>query len=145
VEQLTLTLPSAAEPEDQAISRIERSLSFLSAATAAILDGLPVQRRPLSESTKALHLRVIALRRSGYCPCCQQVKVCTIEGRLPGSEFDHWYGRQRNGPEETWSVCTACNRELETPSFKAGARSSFEAYQQALKPFLLESQRELFR
>jgi hypothetical protein len=129
----------------QPLDRIERSLSFLSAATAAILDGLPVQRRALTDTTKVLHVRVTIARRNGYCSCCQRVRVCDVERRLPGAEFDHWYGRHRSGPDETWLVCGACNRELETTQFKSNVRSSFEAYQHALRGFLHDSQRELFR
>jgi hypothetical protein len=145
-KQLTLSLWDPQESiAIQPLDRIERSLNFLSATTAAILDGLPVQRRPLAESTKGLHLRVTCLRRNGYCSCCQRVRVCDVERRLPGAEFDHWYGRHRNGPEETWLVCGACNRELETTQYKSGVRSSFEAYQHALRAFLQDGQRELFR
>jgi hypothetical protein len=76
-KQLTLSLWNPQESiAIQPLDRIERSLNFLSATTAAILDGLPVQRRPLAESTKALHLRVTCLRRNGYCSCCQRVRVC---------------------------------------------------------------------
>ena len=124
--------------------RVERTLGFLSAGIAAILENLPLPRRAPSDSTKALHIRVTLERRNGYCACCQQTPVCSANGKLPGAEFDHWYGRHRNAPDETWLVCVACNRELETPQFKASARSSFYAYQHAVLIFLAEGQRQLF-
>jgi hypothetical protein len=123
--------------------RIERHLGFLSSSIAAILDALPIPRRALSDSTKALHVRVTLERRNGFCPCCQQVTVCTIDGRLAGAQFDHFYGRNRNAPDETWLVCERCNRELEMPPFKASARNAFYAYQAAVLIFMAEAQQEL--
>jgi hypothetical protein len=84
-------------------------------------------------------VRVTLERRSGYCPCCQQTRVCSIDGRLPGSEFDRWYGRNRNAPDETWLICGPCNRENETPAFKASVRSAFYAYQAAVLIFMAEA------
>jgi hypothetical protein len=134
-------------PENHgALDQMQREIRFVSETVATILDSLPVQRRPLSDSTKALHVRVTWLRRNGYCPCCQQLKVCTAEGKLAGAaEFDHWYARHRNGPEETWLVCASCNRSLEATHYKASIRSAFESYQLALRPFLTAGQAELFQ
>jgi hypothetical protein len=130
-------------PEDSALERLHRDVRFVSELVADIRDSLPIQRRPLSEWTKSLHVRVTSLRRSCYCPCCQQITVTDGQGKLPGAEFDHWYARYRNGPEETWLVCAPCNRNLEATSYKAAVRSAFEAYQLALRPFL-SGQCELF-
>lgn len=130
-------------PEDSALERLHRDVRYVSETVSVILESLPVQRRPLSEWTKALHIRVTLLRRNGFCPCCQQLVVCSPEGRAEGAEFDHWYARYRNGPEETWLVCAPCNRALEGTGYKVALRSAFEAYQQALRPFL-SGQRELF-
>ena len=44
---------------------------------------------------------------------------------------------------ETWLVCERCNRELETPSFKASARNTSYAYQAAVLIFMAEAQQEL--
>jgi hypothetical protein len=132
--------------DDGALERVQRDLRFVAQTVTAILDGLPIQRRPLAESTKALHVRVTWLRRNGYCPCCQQADVCGVDGKLPGAEFDHWYGRSRNRPEETWLVCRDCNRQLENTDFKAAMRSAFESYQLAVRPFLggRRAQQDLF-
>ena len=129
--------------DDTALDRVQRELRFVAQTVTAILDGLPVQRRPLTENTKTLHVRAIWLKRNGFCPCCQQVDVCGLDGKLPGCEFDHWYGRHRNRPEETWLVCRECNRQLENTEFKAGRRSAFEAYQQALRPSVADGQGRL--
>jgi hypothetical protein len=137
-EQLSLI-----SPEDSALERLHRDVRYVSETVSVILDSLPIQRRPLAEWTKALHVRVTQLRRNGFCPCCQQMTVCNSQGRLEGAEFDHWYARYRNGAEETWLVCAPCNRSLEVTSYKAAVRSAFEAYQLALRPFL-SGQRTLF-
>lgn len=81
---------------------------------------------------------------TGFCPCCQQTKVCSPYGRLQGSEFDHFYGRHRNGLHETWLVCGPCNRQLEDPSFKGAMRCCFEAYQIAVKGIQAMVQGRLF-
>src|SRR5262245_37109758 len=107
---LPLELPRRAlDPSSE--DRVERALGFVSAGLAAVLENLPLPRRTLNESTRALHLRVTLERRNGYCPCCQQTLVCDAAGKLPGAEFDHWYGRNRNAPDETWLICSPCNRE----------------------------------
>ncbi len=56
--------------------------------------------------------------------------------RLPGAEFDHWYSRNQNRATQTWLVCAECNQRLLDTEFKSIARSAFESYQLALKPFV---------
>ena len=101
-----------------------------------IRQNLPQQRRPLSPRTQALHVSVTLGRRNGLCPCCQSVPVCNEHGRLAGAEFDHFFSRSQNRATQTWLVCGECNQQFNNTEFKAAARSAFEAYQQALKPFL---------
>jgi hypothetical protein len=62
----------------------------MSAELRDIRSNLPMQRRPLSKRTEALHIRVITARRNGLCPCCQATPVCNEHGRLIGAEYDHW-------------------------------------------------------
>jgi hypothetical protein len=62
--------------------------------------------------------------------------VCSAAIRLDGGEFDHWYSRAQNRVTQTWLVCRDCNQRLLDTGFKAAARSAFEAYQMALRPFL---------
>ncbi|HUQ90822.1 MAG TPA: hypothetical protein VM120_04005 [Bryobacteraceae bacterium] len=126
------------------VAETERQLRFIGAAVTQILRSLPVQRRALADGTKEAHLQVTLARRSGFCPCCQQVKVCSPYGRLEGAEYDHFYGRHRNGPDETWLVCGACNRQLEDPAFKGAMQPCFLAYQIALRCFEDDRQATLF-
>jgi hypothetical protein len=101
-----------------------------------IRQSLPQQRRPFSARTQALHVNVTLKRRNGLCPCCQVTRVCDESGRLPGAEFDHFFNRAQNRATQGWLVCAKCNAQLIDSEFKAAARSAFESYQQALKPFL---------
>ena len=142
--QNQLDLVPLTQPADDELVRLRRDLQFVSETVMTILESLPVQRRPIPDWAKALHVRVTLLRRNGYCPCCQQTQVCSADGKTTGAEFDHWYGRHRNGPGETWLVCGECNRRLETTAFKNGARSAFEAYQDAVSKFLAAGQNRLF-
>jgi hypothetical protein len=113
--------------ESNALDRLQCELRFVAHTVMTILESLPLQRRPLSATTKAVHAEVTWLRRNGLCPCCQQMPVCGPEERLLASEFDHWYGRSRNRPEETWLVCRGCNQLLETPAFKAKRQERFRS------------------
>jgi hypothetical protein len=55
---------------------------------------------------------------------------------LKGLNMITGYGRNQNRVTQTWLVCSACNQRLNDSDFKASARSGFEAYQQALRPFM---------
>jgi hypothetical protein len=102
----------------------------------AIKTSLPMQRKPLSRRTMAIHIHATLTRRNGLCPCCQETPVCDANGRLQGAEFDHFFARDKNRVGQVWLTCGACNRRLIDTDFKAAARSAFEAYQAALKPLL---------
>ncbi len=133
----TMTAPR--EPEQlplRLLTVISRGVESIQTELHEIRAALPAQRRPLSRRAQAIHIRVIATRRNGLCPCCQAVPVCTEAGKLPGAEFDHWYSRNQNRISQTWLTCHECNVRLVDSDFKAAARSAFEAYQQALRPFL---------
>ncbi|MCU1326975.1 MAG: hypothetical protein JWN34_2345 [Bryobacterales bacterium] len=101
-----------------------------------IRKNLPQQRRPLSTRTQDIHVRATWARRNSLCPCCQDAPVCSAAIRLDGGEFDHRYSRAQNLVTQTWLVCRDCNQRLLDTGFKAAARSAFEAYQMALRPFL---------
>jgi hypothetical protein len=101
-----------------------------------IKTSLPMQRKPLSRRTQAIHVHGTLTRRNGLCPCCSETPVCTDSGRLAGAEFDHFFARDKNKVSQVWLVCGGCNANLINTDFKASARSAFEAYQMALKPLL---------
>ncbi len=143
VGQLNLNLVPP-DPNRDELGGIRKDLRFVVETVAEILESLPVQRRPLSDATKALHMRVTWTRRNGYCPCCQRVRVCSENGKLEGAEWDHFHGRHNPGPEATWLLCKACNRALESAEFKTARRSDFESYQRAVKQFLEGGQPDLF-
>jgi hypothetical protein len=144
-EQLDLPSLVLDSPDPVELEGLRRDLRFVSEGIATILENLPVQRRPLSDATRELHIRVTWLRRNGFCPCCQREWVCREGEKLPGAEFDHFFARHRNGPEESWLVCGSCNARLENVHFKTHVRATFDAYQQALRVFLGAEQRELFQ
>jgi hypothetical protein len=102
----------------------------------ALQKSMPMQRKPLSRRTQAIHIHATLTRRNGLCPCCQETPVCTDAGRLSDAEFDHAYSRNQARVTQTWLVCGECNQRLINTDFRAAARSAFEAYQMALKPLL---------
>ena len=115
------------------LDRIHSGQILICAQMKDLRESLPMQRRPLSQWARRMHLEVTCSRRNGLCPCCQEVPVCNELGRLPGAEYDHWYARNRARAEETWLVCGSCNARLNDTDFKASVRSAFESYQLALR------------
>lgn len=137
-------------PEQMLLIRTLELVQSIHASQRTITEGLkdikaslPVQRRPLPQRVQAIHITVTAARRNGFCPCCAESKVCTETEKLPGAEYDHWYSRSKTKIHETWLICESCNRALLNSDFKNAARSAFEAYQLAVKPFLSSSQTSL--
>jgi hypothetical protein len=120
----------------QLVERIDAGQRTITAQLKEIRQNLPQQRRPLSRKAQEIHIRATWARRNGLCPCCQSEPVCSDTGRREGAEFDHWYSRNQNRVTQTWLVCRACNAGLLDTDFKAAARSAFESYQMALRPFL---------
>jgi len=147
-DSITLLATSMGDRMDRhehKIERLEAGQRQLTSAVEDLAGRVGERRRNLSAWAKSLHVTCVAARRNGICPCCQEVPVCTPEGRVDGAEYDHWYGRWRNRAEETWLVCALCNQKLNTSTvFKDRARSAFEAYQQALRPLLGGGQLVLF-
>ena len=136
-------VPADRPAEQLLLIRTLELVQSIHATQRAITEGLreikaslPVQRKPLSQRSQAIHVMVTATRRNGLCPCCQETQVCTESGRLDGAEFDHWYGRNMNRVTETWLICGRCNEGLNKADFKAAARSAFESYQAAVRPLL---------
>jgi hypothetical protein len=129
---------------------VRERVESLHATQRAVVEGLrdikqslPVQRRPLPRRVQAIHITVTAARRNGFCPCCAAVRVCTDTEKLAGAEFDHFFARNKTKVHETWLICESCNRDLLNSDFKNAARSAFEAYQLAVKPFLASPQAPL--
>jgi hypothetical protein len=118
------------------VQSIHASQRHIAEGLRDIKANLPVQRKPLSPRTQAIHILTTATRRNGLCPCCQETPVCTESGRLPGAEYDHYFARNQNRATQTWLVCGPCNEALIGTDFKVAARSAFESYQAAVRPML---------
>ena len=130
-EQLVLRVLEIVRDRVESIHAGQRSMAD---ELREIKASLPQQRKPLSP--KVQDIRVIWSRRNGLCPCCQETPVCSESGRIDGAEYDHWYSRSQNRVTQTWLVCGPCNQKLRDTEYKFNARSAFEAYQAALKPFV---------
>jgi hypothetical protein len=138
--QRVFTLEHVISILSQKLDRLHSGQLVLCAQVKDLRESLPMQRRPLSRWVQRMHVEATYTRRDGLCPCCQQTPVCNQDGRLPGAEFDHWYGRNRARAEETWLICSGCNQRLNDTEFKAGVRSAFESYQLALRRVLQAQQ-----
>ena len=123
--------PPSSEPEQLLIRMLEvvcdrvESIHAGQRAFAAdlreIRANLSQQRRPASKRTEEIHMRAVWARRNGLCPRCQVVPVVNATGRLPGSDLDHFYGRDKNDVTQTWIICRDCNDNLNNSDFKAAA------------------------
>jgi len=131
--QRAFTFEEAIAVITERLDRLHSGQNLLSAQVKDLRESLPLQRRPASAWVQRIHAEVVWTRRNGMCPCCQEVPVCNEQGRLPGSEIDHWYGRHRNGVTEVWLCCRGCNQRLNDSEFKAGVRGAFEALQMAVR------------
>ncbi len=118
------------------VDQVQAGQRVVVAELRDIRKNLPAQRKPVSRRTEEIHIAATWTRRNGLCPCCQDAPVVDANGRLDGSEMDHWYSRNQNRVTQTWIVCRTCNANLNNTDFKAAARSAFESYQAALRPFI---------
>ena len=122
------------------LDRLHSGQNLLSAQVKDLRESLPVQRRPASHWTRAMHISVVQSKRNGFCPCCQKTRIVNEEGSLPCLQIDHWFARNRAYITETWAVCSDCNASLNNPDFKTAHRSAFESYQVAVRLALHERQ-----
>jgi hypothetical protein len=129
-EQLVLRMLEIVRDRVESIHASQRTITE---ELRTIKTSLPMQRKPLSRRTQAIHLQTTLTRRNGLCPCCQETPVCNDHGRLPGAEYDHFFARDKNRVTQTWLVCGACNQRLIDTDCRAAARSAFEAYQAAVR------------
>jgi hypothetical protein len=132
-EQLVLRMLEIVRDRVESIHASQRTITE---ELRTIKTSLPMQRKPLSRRTQAIHIQATLTRRNGLCPCCQEEPVCNEHGRLAGAEYDHFFARDKNRVSQTWLVCGPCNQKLIDTDYRAAARSAFEAYQAAVRPVI---------
>lgn len=115
------------------VDSIHASQRTLQEQLRDIKTSLPMQRRPPTPRTVAIHVKATLLRRNGVCPACSEISVCDANGRLPGSEVDHFYARDKAKVQDVWIVCARCNDRLRDTDFHAAVTPAFLAYQAAVK------------
>lgn len=72
---------------------------------------------------------------NGICPCCVETLVINQHGSFMG-DIDHFHAPNRNQLEETWPVCTKCNRSfLAKASNRRAYKPAFDNYQFRLRIF----------
>lgn len=74
--------------EQRMDAKLERLLSTQLTVCEQLKDlrmCLPMQRRPLSGWGQRIHVEVLNAKRGGLCPCCEEVRVCSDEGRMQGA------------------------------------------------------------
>lgn len=91
------------------LAQIERQLGRVEQR----VDGF-VPRRPITDTVKARH-RAVLRELGGRCPCCGKREVLDSRGGVAlGSEWDHFYSRERRDFADVWLLCKACHREMGT-------------------------------
>lgn len=112
-------------PVRQEIAEIRGNVTFL----ARRIDDI-VPRRDFPKDVTRQWRNVLVRRYSGECPCCRENKIVDRDfNPLPGMTYDHFRGRELNGAEDGWPVCTRCNLKLRDAEFKNASRKHFEVFQ----------------
>ncbi|MFC3127221.1 KilA-N domain-containing protein [Pseudoroseomonas globiformis] len=115
------------------LDRHAADLMFLQLSAQDLLLG---QRRSFSARSQATIVQAVrATPFAGHCPCCGQGPVLDEAGRpLAGAEFDHFFHRSLNRPENGWLICIACHGEMTGGGYLARfARvPQFRAFQAAV-------------
>jgi hypothetical protein len=113
------------QPVHQEIAAIKGNVTFL----ARRVDDI-VPRREFPEEIKRQWRHVIARRYAGECPCCRNVAIVDASGSsITGAlHYDHYRGRELNGPADGWPVCTKCNLRLRDAEYKNASRNRFDVF-----------------
>jgi prophage antirepressor-like protein len=102
------------------VSDVQKNVTFL----ARRVDDI-VPRRDFPKEARTQFRCVAQAKYDNDCPCCRQTKLDETE-----THFDHFLGRELNGPEHGWIVCRRCNLRLHSDTeFKNSRRSHFQVFQ----------------
>jgi hypothetical protein len=94
-------------------------------------------RKNLKPETKRQHNATVIAHYNRRCPCCSESVVVLQDGTIKG-QYDHWTDCPgKNGPHETWLVCSPCNSGFQTRRIdRQDFRSEFDVYQKRRKQTL---------
>lgn len=110
---------------DERVAKTEGNITFL----ASRIDDI-VPRRDFPKDVTRQWRHVLVRRYNGECPCCRANVIVDTNGNpISGLTYDHFRGRELNGPEDGWPVCTKCNLKLRDAEFKNASRKHFEVFQ----------------
>jgi 5-methylcytosine-specific restriction endonuclease McrA len=102
------------------VSDVQKNVTFL---TRRVDDIVP--RRDFPKEARVQFRRIAQVKYDNECPCCRQAKLDETE-----MHFDHFVGRELNGPEHGWIVCRRCNLRLHSDAeFKISRRPHFQVFQ----------------
>jgi hypothetical protein len=102
------------------ITDVQKNVIFISKRVDDI-----VPRRDFPKEAQKQFKCVAIDKYDNECPSCRQVKLENGE-----YHFDHYLGRELNGPEHGWIVCRKCNLRMANDAmFKASRRPHFEVFQ----------------
>ena len=90
-------------------------------------------RKPFSKKTQVQHQETILHFYQGRCPCCDVTRIYDRDGkRTESHRWEHWSGRTKTKPSQTWATCNECNMRLEHDdhSFRLSKQTRFNCYQQ---------------
>jgi hypothetical protein len=129
-----VTLTSIGELFDEKLAPVHRDLATLRLEITDVqknvifiskrVDDI-VPRRDFPKEAQKQFKCVAVDKYDNECPSCRQVKLEAGE-----HHFDHYLGRELNGPEHGWVVCRKCNLRMASDAmFKASRRPHFEVFQ----------------
>ena len=102
------------------ITEVQKNVIFISKRVDDI-----VPRRDFPKEAQKQFRCVAVDKYDNECPSCRHVKLGNGE-----YQYDHYLGRELNGPEHGWIVCRKCNLRMASDAmFKASRRPHFEVFQ----------------
>jgi hypothetical protein len=122
---------SRMDQTDRRVIKIEGQLVEIQRASLRFMD------KPFTPRTRRIHQLHVWSQYAGMCPCCRVVQIVKENGdRLLACNDEHYGGRAKNKPHQTWITCAECNQRLLDLDYHGSKHQVFVNYQDSLRHFL---------
>lgn len=106
------------------------------------------KRVDIRKGVRDTHLEVVRRAWRGYCPCCNETRILTEDGRpvmvdnKPVLEWDHFIGRHLATVEVVWPICGQCHkRKTYQRDADADIKTAFDNHQRHVRKILVAQTR----
>ena len=109
--------------------------------------AMKMSRFDPKEKDKRIVIAVCWVHYRGLCPCCKTVEICREVQKLSNLQIDHFFSPSKRKLSEIWPVCggnaDSCNLKLEDPQFRMGKMSAFHDFQDWIRVYLANGDKQL--